>query len=979
MSIKTYPIFLASSYELQPEREKFEIFIGRQNKRLVKKNVMLELEVWEDLGAELNNSRKQDDYNKILDKAEFVVVLFWTKMGRYTREEFELAYQRFLDSQNGRPLVYVYEKTTPAPGEPEESKKEFIRRLQTEGKEQFHCTFDHYVVFENHFQQTLLDLFDRNELTFGKMAERHSLKAPFPPSLVIGRDKELETISEKFKNKGQVILVSAEGGMGKTTLASKYWQENRYTYTHCAYLFCEGGILRSMMDDGMGLDLQGLDDPEKIRQLQRKLSGLADDFLLFLDNAYEAENISEFFRVFSGFNWNVLITSRCTEVLPNKADEINLAHLDPEDAKSLFRNFYSEDSHEFEDLLDRLLKGIGYHTLLTEVFAKNLKEASELGTDLKTFLNNLEEKGLVLDSEDNFEVNISWDESFQKHAASVNDILEILYDFSKLSEEERYLLVNLALLPSDSYRLKFLLELFVPQDKRAYRDSLNGLFKKGWVGGGDQLYRLSPVIQQLVLHQNQETLWEDAKDYLQKLTDLIKNEDDKDNAHTKFKWLPFGTHMVKIFKGFEEFEFLLFLNELGILLRNSGGYLNLVEAKGHLVNTLAWNLRKFTETSPQVATRRSDLAAVLLGLGGEENLTGAKVLLEKALASDIKNFGEDAPRVAIRRSNLATVYQGLGGEENLLEAKTHLEFALSSDINSFGENAPVVATRYSNLATVLRDLGGERYLSEAKTYLEKALTLDRKNFGEDSIAVGRVRSNLGLVLHDLGGKWNLLKAKIHFEKALASDINNLGEDSPIVAIKRSNLALVFVTCGGKKSLLEAKALFNLALKSDVANFGEDSVEVAVRHHNLAGVFNGLGGEENLKKAKALLEKALISDIKSFGMDTPQAAFRQSSLAIVLRELGGKDNLKQAKDLLEKAHSSNLAFYREKSPLVALSSFNLGAVLVDIGRKSNLLEAKKLLESAKAIYIHQFNEDYFMVQIVQSWIDSVNGKLKGFGY
>ena len=82
--MRTYTIFLASSYELQPEREKFEVFIGRQNKRLLKKNVQLRLEIWEDMGAQLNESRKQDDYNKILNVADIVVVLFWTKMGKYT-------------------------------------------------------------------------------------------------------------------------------------------------------------------------------------------------------------------------------------------------------------------------------------------------------------------------------------------------------------------------------------------------------------------------------------------------------------------------------------------------------------------------------------------------------------------------------------------------------------------------------------------------------------------------------------------------------------------------------------------------------------------------------------------------------------------------------------------------------------------------------------------------------------------------------
>lgn len=106
--MKTYPIFLASSFELKPEREKFENFINRQNKRLVKKNVFLKLEIWEDLDDALNSSRKQEDYNEALACCEICIVLFWTKMGRYTLEEFELAYQHFL--KNKKPRIYVYER-----------------------------------------------------------------------------------------------------------------------------------------------------------------------------------------------------------------------------------------------------------------------------------------------------------------------------------------------------------------------------------------------------------------------------------------------------------------------------------------------------------------------------------------------------------------------------------------------------------------------------------------------------------------------------------------------------------------------------------------------------------------------------------------------------------------------------------------------------------------------------------------------------
>jgi len=977
--MKTYPIFLASSFELQPEREKFEIFIGRQNKRLVKKNVLLQLDIWEDMGAELNKSRKQDDYNQVLHEAEIVLVLFWTKMGKYTLEEFDLAYRRFLDSETGRPLLYVYEKTVAPPREPEHWKKksiaEFLKILLTPGKEQFHSTFDHYAVLESHFLQTLHDLFDKNHLTFGKLAERHSLKAPFPPSLVIGREKELERISENFKNKGQVILISAEGGMGKTTLASKYWQENRYTYKHCAYLFCEGGIIKAMTDDGMGLDLQGLDDAEKIRQLQRKLSSLADDFLLFLDNANEAKDLREFLRVFQGYNWNVLITSRSREVLSNKAGEINLTHLDPDDAKALFLNFYREESEEFETLLDRLLKGINYHTLVIEVFSKILKKASARGTDLKIFLKKFEEGGIILDRISNTKLETDYIFHVNKEVTIPNDILEVLYDFTKLNEDERYYLVNMSLLPPENYQLRFLKDLFEPEDEVLFYETMDSLFQSGWIGGEIDAYRLSPIIQSLVQTKNRETLWEEGQLIFLKLKELLKYEREKDNSHTKFKWLPFGRFLAALFRENDKEDFNVFLNYLALNLWSLGGKSNLLEAKTHLEKALTSAVANFGEDAPAVATRRSNLANVLKDLGGKSNLLEAKTHLEKALPPGIANFGEDAPAVATFRSNFALVLKDLGGERNLLEAKTHLEKALASDIASFGEDARAVAIRRSNLATVLTYLGGERNLLEAKTHMDKALVSDIANFGEDSPSVARCCSNLALVLKDLGGERNLLQAKTHLEKALPSDITSFGEDSPSVAIIRSNLASVLQDLGGERNLLEAKTYLEKALASNIRNFGEDAPSVARRRSNFALFLKDLGGERNLLEAKTHLEKALASDIASFGEDAPAVARRRSNLALVLKGLGGERNLLEAKTHLEKAMASDIRNFGTTHPHTILRRYNLGTVLVDLEGSENLKKALTLFDEALAGCRMNFGEDYYLVPRILGWIDSAKEKLR----
>ena len=102
-------IFLASSAELKDDSEKFEQFIGRKNKLLNKKNRFLELVIWEDYIDAMSKTRLQDEYNKAVENADIFVMLFATKVGPYTREEFETAFGTF--QETNRPLIFTYFKT----------------------------------------------------------------------------------------------------------------------------------------------------------------------------------------------------------------------------------------------------------------------------------------------------------------------------------------------------------------------------------------------------------------------------------------------------------------------------------------------------------------------------------------------------------------------------------------------------------------------------------------------------------------------------------------------------------------------------------------------------------------------------------------------------------------------------------------------------------------------------------------------------
>ena len=105
---KHIKIFLASSEELKAEREQFEIFIHRQNQLLYKKGVFIELVIWENFIDAMSKTRLQDEYNIAVKNADIFVSLFFTKVGKYTSEEFETAFRRF--QKTGKPFVYTYFK-----------------------------------------------------------------------------------------------------------------------------------------------------------------------------------------------------------------------------------------------------------------------------------------------------------------------------------------------------------------------------------------------------------------------------------------------------------------------------------------------------------------------------------------------------------------------------------------------------------------------------------------------------------------------------------------------------------------------------------------------------------------------------------------------------------------------------------------------------------------------------------------------------
>ncbi len=128
--MKTIRIFLASSEELENDRNAFGNLIRKLNKTYQMRGIELDLFEWEDYDAAYNDRRKQDEYNEKVRASDMFLAVFHIKAGRFTCEEFDVAIEEF--RRRGLPKSYVYCKDLKDDEVESQELKEFKERLCNE-------------------------------------------------------------------------------------------------------------------------------------------------------------------------------------------------------------------------------------------------------------------------------------------------------------------------------------------------------------------------------------------------------------------------------------------------------------------------------------------------------------------------------------------------------------------------------------------------------------------------------------------------------------------------------------------------------------------------------------------------------------------------------------------------------------------------------------------------------------------------------
>lgn len=205
--MKTIKVFLASSIELREERTELGFLFCHLNRVYRPRGIYLELVPWEFLDSSMGPTHKQHEYNKELDSCELCLVLYWTKFGDYTYEEFSHAYNRLKQGLNPRKL-YVFFKE---PGDVSPDLQRFKEKFDEEYGH-FYSRFENlgtlkfeFLIQLEAYQNTGLFKVENSIVKFDDLEITHTKNLPF-----IFNDKQLSEFRSKSESVDERIKLLAE-------------------------------------------------------------------------------------------------------------------------------------------------------------------------------------------------------------------------------------------------------------------------------------------------------------------------------------------------------------------------------------------------------------------------------------------------------------------------------------------------------------------------------------------------------------------------------------------------------------------------------------------------------------------------------------------------------------------------------------------------------------------------------------------------
>lgn len=314
---------------------------------------------------------------------------------------------------------------------------------------------------------------------------------PTLTSQFFGREKEMLTLQQAFKEASKAVFLHGEGGIGKSTLAIAYARSHQKNYD--AIIFCR---YKTSLEDilvDLAERIQNCDGgtTEKLRTLKRLLN---KGVLLIIDNFDVEIDQDEYLDEFLRYKAQILFTTRTNfaGVYSGEIRQIEVTSLPYVELVHVFCNASGLTASSLqEDQLQILLKFVDYNTYGTELLGLQIASSGcslgELISKLTHGLDGLAHAEKLRTRKDGHIVK-----------KTLPDVIRVLFQIANLNEDRKRTLRNL-------YLLRFLNINHETYRWYSYEfsqgiDILNDLVETGWVryDPNRQFFTLHPLVEELV-------------------------------------------------------------------------------------------------------------------------------------------------------------------------------------------------------------------------------------------------------------------------------------------------------------------------------------------------------------------------------------------------------------------------------------------------------------------------------------------------
>lgn len=347
-----------------------------------------------------------------------------------------------------------------------------------------------------------------------------------PKGFFLGRDYELKALAQAIKTE-KTVFVTGLAGIGKSELVKQFVQCNRQQYDNILHWIYDGSLI-SMLCDETSVSISSFlrypeEDEEQYatRKLIQLSSLLTPSSLIIIDNVDTL--VSEFdspavWAQILALPGKIIVASRCYEkefkcVDVNELSDIALL-------RQLFLKYCPSASENDSQLhsIDRIISIAGKHTYEIELLAVYTEEKMQLPEDT---LFEMEQEGFS--SLTGTSLSVQKDGHYS--GASFMEHLKKLLSMSKLSDEQKSLLIKLSFMPATGIDLKDFKEFYGFNDVH----DLRWLIKHSFVsdaGGSSHTLTVHPTVVDVVVNAEKanDTVWEHF--YRDALTAMRRGYDD---------------------------------------------------------------------------------------------------------------------------------------------------------------------------------------------------------------------------------------------------------------------------------------------------------------------------------------------------------------------------------------------------------------------------------------------------------------------